>query len=94
MIRKSPDKSHKAAEASRQVGAVDEIPRPTVAPNATKIDESAVAASAPRIAGVQVMYRAAVPAGAAEDSISVIISPKSKERQHSQDDDDQTDEID
>src|SRR5258708_10498240 len=46
-----PDRNHNAAEASRQVGAVDVTPKPTVAPNVTRMNERAVAASAPRIIG-------------------------------------------
>jgi hypothetical protein len=42
-----PDNIHNAAEASRQVGAADVTPKPTVAPNVTNTKDNAVAAKAP-----------------------------------------------
>jgi hypothetical protein len=47
-----PDNSHKAIEASRQVGAAELTPRPTVAAKVTRIEDTAVAVSAPAMIGV------------------------------------------
>ena len=85
MMRYSPDKIQSAAEASRHVGAVDEIPNPMVAPKANRIDESAVATSAPSIAGVQLKYLGGTPMGAAPGSIGFTMSAQPEERQYSQD---------
>ena len=84
-MRYSPDKIQRAADASRQVGAVDEIPSPTDAPKANRIDESAVATSAPSITGVQFKYLGGTPTGAAPDSIGFTMSAQAEEGQYSQD---------
>src|ERR1700712_1405097 len=42
-----PDNIHRAAEASRQLGAADVTPKPTLAPNVTRTNDNAVAAKAP-----------------------------------------------
>jgi len=93
MTRYSPDRIQSAADASRHVGAVDEIPNPMVAPKANRIDESAVATSAPRIAGVQIKYLGGTPMGAAPDSIGFTMSAQPEEREYGQDDDDQSNQV-
>src|SRR5258708_35976804 len=80
------------ADASRQVGAADVTPRPMVAPNDSKIDERAVAISAPRIIGVQFAYRKGSSAGT-PGSTETGISAQPEERQDRHDDDDQTYQI-
>ena len=64
------------------------MPRPTVAPKASRIEERAVATSAPRIAGVQFKYLNGTPAGPVLGSICTAILPEPKEGQHGQYDDD------
>src|SRR3981081_4096581 len=91
-MRYRPDRIQSAADASRQVGAVDEMPNPIVAPNANRIDESAVATSAPRITGVQCRYLGGTPMGVA-GSIGFTMSPQPEERQYRQDDDNQAHQI-
>jgi hypothetical protein len=58
MIKYRPDNIARAADATRQEGAVEVTPRPIVATNAKRIDEIAVATRALRIIGVQLTYRA------------------------------------
>jgi hypothetical protein len=53
MIKYKPESIARAAEESRQVGAAEVTPSPMVAPNAKRIDDSAVAIRAPRMIGVQ-----------------------------------------
>src|ERR1700742_1180794 len=54
-----PDNSHKAHEASRHVGAAELTPRPTVAANVIRINDSAVAVKAPTTIGVHCKFQAA-----------------------------------
>jgi len=52
-----PDKIHNAAEASRHVGEADVTPRPTLAPNVTRMKDIAVAANAPSRIGDHCRWR-------------------------------------
>src|SRR6476659_5144465 len=63
-----PDNIHNAAEASRQLGAADVTPRPTLAPNATNTNDKAVAAKAPSRMGDHCKYRGPRSARSASES--------------------------
>src|SRR3954464_14794147 len=95
-MRYTPDSSHNATDASRHVGAVELTPSPTAAAKVTRIRESAVAASAPAITGVHCRYFGSASSGPAMSDSAIMIRPLSQaeKRQHSQNDHDQTDEID
>src|SRR4051794_32954518 len=69
------------------------MPNPIVAPKANRIDESAVATSAPRITGVQCRYLGETPMGVAGSS-GFTMSAQPEERQYGQDDDNQSHQID
>jgi len=91
-----------AADASRHVGAVDVTPRPTVTPNVSSTDDSAVAANAPSMIGDHcrkrgaVSLRSAVSLRATGEMFSIDISmlAKAEEGQDRQDHDDESNEID
>jgi hypothetical protein len=64
-----------------------------VAPNASKIDERAVAISAPRIIGVQFAKREGASNAGKPGSTETVISAQPEERQDRHDDNDQTHQI-
>src|SRR5215207_7283012 len=68
------------------------MPSPIVAPKASRIDERAVATSAPRITGVQCRYLGRTPMGVA-GSIGFTMSPQPEEGQDRQDYDNQSHQI-
>src|SRR5262249_20327668 len=95
--RKRPDNRASAADASRQVGDVDEMDRPTATPNAVKTALSAAALSAPPMMELHEM-KLVVARGemsfVATSVATVAMSAKSQERQDGHHDDDQANEID
>src|SRR6201999_2154766 len=95
-----PESTHSATDASRQVGAAELTPRPTVVPNVIMMKDAAHATSAPATIGVhcKVHKPPAVRSAASVSSstVSMLIVPslaKAKERQNGHDDDDQADQI-
>ena len=68
-----PDSSHKATEASRQVGAAELTPRPTATANVTRIEDTAVAVSAPAIIGVHCNVQGASSCPATDARSSMVI---------------------
>gem|GEM_PF-2774640 len=81
------------AEVSRQIGAVGLTPIPTAAAKVTNIRERAVAANAPATIGVPCKYLSPLLAELLRRSPASSDLPKSKEGQHGQYDNNQTDEI-
>src|SRR6516164_6779935 len=95
-----PESSHKATDASLQVGAVELTPRPTVAANVTNMEDTAHAMRAPATIGVHCRLRGSrVPP--TSDAVSIsrasraigdrLAKPKEGENEH--DDHDQADQV-
>src|SRR6185369_3881977 len=97
MIRYRPERIASAADASRQVGAVDVTPRPIVTANVNNTEDSAVAANAPSTIGDHCRNRGAaslrVP-GAIFSIDMCMTSAEAEEGQHCQNHDNQADKID
>ena len=68
-------------------------PSPTVVPKTSKMDDSAVATSAPKVMGVHVAYREEASSEGTLGSIAIVISAQPKEGQDRQDNHDQADQI-
>src|SRR4051795_8032149 len=97
MIRYKPDRIASAADASRQVGAVEVTPRPIVTANVSNTEDSAVAAKAPSMIGDHCRKRGAASLRATGVTFSIDISmalAKAEEGQNRQNHDNQADEID
>src|SRR3954454_16970557 len=97
MIRYKPDRIASAADASRQVGAVEVTPRPIVTANVSNTEDSAVAAKAPSMIGDHCRKRGAASLRATGVTFSIDISmalAKAEEGQNRKNHDNQADEID
>src|SRR3569832_901779 len=96
-----PESSHNATEASRQVGAAELTPSPTVAAKVRRIDETAAAVRAPASIGVHCNVQASgarvLTAGVTSTGGASMLlggaSPQAEERKNGHDDDDQADQV-
>src|SRR5689334_13414377 len=94
-----PESSASATDASLQVGAAELTPRPTVAPNVTRIEDTAHATNAPATTEVHCNVQPLSPGrSVASVFISVsmfmaVVLAKAKERKDGQDNHDQTNQI-